>query len=144
MSGHPIQLDGMAPLLEVFDMPTSLAFYRDALGFTIKGDSGNGDESGWVWLEKDGVEIMLNTQFDDGERPDERDAEREKWHRDTCIYMGCLDPDAAYEYLLSKSIALDPPQTAYYGMRQLYLKDPDGFNLWYQRPVSTNDQLHRN
>ena len=25
----------MAPLLQVFDMPTALAFYRDALGFEV-------------------------------------------------------------------------------------------------------------
>jgi hypothetical protein len=25
----------MAPLFQVFDMPTSIAFYRDVLGFTV-------------------------------------------------------------------------------------------------------------
>lgn len=28
-----VDVRGMAPLLEVFDMPTSVAFYRDLLGF---------------------------------------------------------------------------------------------------------------
>ena len=31
----PIKVEGGAPLLQVFDMPTSLAFYRDKLGFEV-------------------------------------------------------------------------------------------------------------
>jgi glyoxylase I family protein len=30
-----IDVRGLAPLLEVFDMPTSIAFYRDVLGFQV-------------------------------------------------------------------------------------------------------------
>ena len=33
-----LQIDGMAPLLQVFDMPTSLRFYRDVLGFEVISD----------------------------------------------------------------------------------------------------------
>jgi len=29
-----IDVRGMAPLLQVFDMPKSIAFYRDVFGFT--------------------------------------------------------------------------------------------------------------
>jgi glyoxylase I family protein len=34
-----IEIRGMAPLLQVFDMPTSLAFYRDVLGFKVESTS---------------------------------------------------------------------------------------------------------
>ena len=30
-----IEIRGMAPLLQVFDMPTSIAFYRDVLRFEV-------------------------------------------------------------------------------------------------------------
>jgi len=30
-----MDIHGIAPLLQVFDMPTSLHFYRDVLGFTV-------------------------------------------------------------------------------------------------------------
>ena len=30
-----IEVQGLAPLLQVFDMPTSIRFYRDLLGFTV-------------------------------------------------------------------------------------------------------------
>lgn len=45
-----IEISGMTPLLQVFDMPRSLAFYRDVLGFEVVSDSGKGDDSSWVWL----------------------------------------------------------------------------------------------
>ncbi len=30
-----IKVEGVAPLIQVFDMPTSVAFYRDVLGFEL-------------------------------------------------------------------------------------------------------------
>jgi hypothetical protein len=77
---------------------------------------------------------MLNDQYEPGTGPEAPPPERQKWHHDTCLYFGA-DPDAAYEYLRSKGIALEPPKDAPYGMRQLYLNDPDGYNLCFQAPV---------
>jgi len=37
-----IEIRGMAPLLQVFDMPTSIAFYRDVLGFDLVSTSSLG------------------------------------------------------------------------------------------------------
>lgn len=130
-----IDVRGLSPLLEVFDMPTSLAFYRDKLGFRVTGDSGQGDDSGWVMLELGDSTIMLNTAYDDGERPNAPDSARADAHSDTCIYFGCPDPDAAYKYLKEQGVILNPPANAPYGMRQLYLSDPDGYNLCFQWPV---------
>lgn len=130
-----LAINGMAPLLQVFNMPRALGFYRDTLGFTIVSDSGNGDDSSWVWLRRDGIDLMLNDQYEPGSVPDAPPAERTKWHGDTCLYFGSPDPDAAYQYLKSKGIELDPPKNAPYRMRQLYLKDPDGYNICFQYPT---------
>lgn len=131
----PIEVSGMAPLMEVFDMPTSLAFYRDKLGFAVTMDSGQGDESGWVMLELGNATVMLNTAYDDGERPDAPDPSRIAAHHDTCIYFGCPDVDAAYEHLKSVGVASKPPSIAPYGMKQLYVSDPDNYNLCFQWPA---------
>jgi len=42
--------------------------------------------------------------------------------------------DAAYEYLRSRITSLKKPKVAHYGMKQLYLHDPDGYNLCFQWP----------
>jgi|SRR5687768_7694545 len=130
-----IEIRGMSPLLEVFDMPTSLAFYRGKLGFRVTGDSGQGDESGWVMLELGVATVMLNSAYDDGERPDSEDPARLAAHHDTCIYFACPDVDGAYEHLIASGIPCDPPASAPYGMRQLYVTDPDNYNLCFQWPV---------
>lgn len=130
-----IEVRGMAPLMEVFDMPTSLAFYRDKLGFQVTGDSGQGDKSGWVMLELGNATVMLNTMYDEGEQPDTPDAVRAAAHRDTCVYFGCPDVDAVYEHLRSVGIEVKPPSVAPYGMKQLYLTDPDNYGICFQWPA---------
>jgi catechol 2,3-dioxygenase-like lactoylglutathione lyase family enzyme len=55
-----IEVRGLAPLLQVFDMPTSIIFYRDVLGFRIAGTDGKTvPNNDWVLLELDGAQLML-------------------------------------------------------------------------------------
>jgi uncharacterized glyoxalase superfamily protein PhnB len=127
---------GIAPLLQVFDMRIAIHFYRDVLGFAVTGSSpalsDNPDHVNWAMLELDGLTIMLNTAYDPDDQPASPDAARWSGHQDTCVYFGCPDVDAAYEFLLSKGLHPDPPKVAPYGMKQLYLTDPDGFGLCFQ------------
>lgn len=134
-----IEVRGLSPLVQVFDMPTSLAFYRDKLGFAVTGDSGQGDNSGWVMLDLNGATVMLNTQYEDDGRPAQPDSDRTKWHQDTCIYFRCPDVDAAYEHIRSAGVKLDPPSVAPYGMKQLYVSDPDNYSLCFQWPAGPDD-----
>ena len=97
-----IEIRGMAPLLQVFDMPTSIAFYRDVLGFEVVSTSKpRGEHFDWALLRLNGVELMLNTAYEEDSRPPEPDPARIAGHDDTTIYFGCPDVDAAYSYLRS-------------------------------------------
>jgi catechol 2,3-dioxygenase-like lactoylglutathione lyase family enzyme len=127
---------GLTPLIQVFDMPASIRFYRDVLGFAVVTASGPVPNCGWVLLRRHTDEIMLNTQFEDDDRPASPDGPRQTAHRDTCFYFGCDDLDAAYAHLQANGVAAERPSIAPYGMRQLYFMDPDGFNLCFQHPVS--------
>ena len=96
--------------------PKRLAlFYRDVLGWKMFGDSldfdgvsfeGRDDNAiVWIWDEnKHGKmnEGVVYFQFD------------------------CPDPDAMYHELLDKGVKLDPPRTASWGGKELFVKDPDG------------------
>ena len=64
-------MQGLCPPIQVYDMPTSLRFYRDLLGFEIYSSSAPStpDNSGWVWLKRNGAELMLNTAYDADSRP---------------------------------------------------------------------------
>ena len=128
-----IEIRGMAPLLQVFDMPTSIAFYRDVLGFEVVTTSKpRGEYFDWALLRLDGVELMLNTAYEEDARPLAPDPARIAAHDDTAIYFGCPDVDAAYAYLRTLGVAADEPKVAPYGMKQLYVHDPDGYNLCFQ------------
>jgi catechol 2,3-dioxygenase-like lactoylglutathione lyase family enzyme len=131
-----IEVESLTPLIQVFNMRRSLEFYRDILGFEVVSDSGSGDDSSWVWLRLDGCDLMLNDQYEPGSEPATCPAERVKWHGDTCLYFGCRDTDAAYDYLKSRNIELDPPKIAPYGMKQIYFSDPDGYQICFQRQVN--------
>lgn len=131
----PPEIRGMCPLLQVFDMATSLKFYCDVLGFKIHATDSNttAPDHNWVWLVRgDDVQLMLNTAYDPGRRPPAPDARRVAAHHDTCLYFGAPDVDAVYSYLQEKAIKSDKPHVAPYGMKQLYLRDPDGYGICFQ------------
>jgi uncharacterized glyoxalase superfamily protein PhnB len=129
-----IEVHGVAPLISVFDMPASLRFYRDSLGFQVTGSSpalsGNPDHVHWCMLQLGAATIMLNDVYEN--QPPARDLARWSGHQDTCLYFGCPDVDAAYAHLRSQGLQLNPPNIAPYGMKQLYLTDPDGYLLCFQ------------
>jgi uncharacterized glyoxalase superfamily protein PhnB len=64
---------------------------------------------------------------------DVSDPARTMSHDDTTLYFGCPDVDAAYRHLRSHGLDVDVPKVSPYGMKQLYVKDPDGYNLCFQR-----------
>jgi glyoxylase I family protein len=91
-----IDIRGLAPLLSVFDMPTSIKFYCEGLGFEIVGtDKKPAPHFDWVLLRLNGSELMLNTAYDEGQRPPSRDPARIAAHQDAAIYFGCPDVDGA-------------------------------------------------
>ena len=83
-----IELRGSAPLFEVFDMPAAFAFYRGVLGFEVVSTNKQKDadpaDVDWAWLRLNDVDVMLNTAYDQDERPPERDPKR------VCGYGVCF------------------------------------------------------
>ena len=129
-----IEIRGLAPLLEVFDMPISLAFYRDTIGFDLVQDSGQGDNSGWVMLRLNDATLMLNTAYDEGERPPAPEPDWKTRHADGAIYFGCPNVDTAYDHLRAKGVDLNPPEITQYGFKLIQVTDPDGYKLCFHWP----------
>ncbi|MGA8728919.1 MAG: VOC family protein [Terracidiphilus sp.] len=131
-----IEIQGLAPLLQVYDMPTSIRFYRDMLGFTVVTTSPrlseNADNVNWAMLRLSDATLMLNTAYEPEYRPPAPDPERFGGHSDTGLFFGCPDVEGAYRHLVEKGFHIDEPKVAHYGMKQLYLSDPDGYGLCFQ------------
>lgn len=137
-----LDVRGMTPLLEVFDMATSLQFYREVLGFEIVMADSNtvAPNHNWVWIRLGDADLMLNTAYEYENRPSAPDPQRIRSHRDTCLYFGAPDVDGVYKHFISRGIQVKKPHVAPYGMKQLYLVDPDGFNLCFQWKAEVADK----
>jgi glyoxylase I family protein len=127
-----LELEACTTLLQVFDMPKSVAFYRDLLGFKVVAQSQPGDSFDWGLLRQGEIELMLNTAYEQGKRPAAPDPARVRAHTDTTLFFGCRDLDAAYAFFRARGLAVKEPAITSYGMRQLWLEDPDGYALCFQ------------
>ena len=137
----PIVPTGLTPLIQVYDMPEAMRFYCGTLGFEVVASSPEieapeGRYCHWSWLRLGGAELMLNTAYDTGERPETPDTARWRGHADTCLYIGCADVDAVHAELTARGITLQPTKIAPYGMKQLHLRDPDGYAICFQTPTA--------
>lgn len=120
------------PLLQVFDMQTSLRFYRDVLGFEVVHQT---DHDWWAMLRLGDATVMLNTAYEDGERPESADPQRVRGHNDVSLYFEFTDLDALYAHLRQAGCGVSPPSPRGYGLRQLDVKDPDGYELCFTAPL---------
>lgn len=112
------------PLLHVTDMERSLAFY-ESIGFTCTDRWAPDGAVRWCRLQYDDAAIMLQQG-------------REGFVADTesvLLFFICDDADSLYQQLAPAVPGLQPPQTAFYGMRQLELRDPDGYLLHFEHEV---------
>ena len=110
-------------------MRKSLDFYCDRLGFVIAGKAE--DDAGqvfWCHLERDGVSIMV-------ERAEDEHGPMENRGRGVILYFECDDIDALHAEFVSRGLQLPAPAASYYGMKQVYLREPDGYELCFQSPV---------
>ena len=55
----------------------------------------------------------------------------------TSFFFGCEDVDAAHAELRARGVAARGPIVTDYGMKQVYLNDPDGYEICLQQPVES-------
>lgn len=128
-------IEGLAPYLHVFDMPSSLQFYRDLLGFAVQESSGQGDDVDWVLLKLNDCILMLNTAYERSNRPPSPDPHRMTAHGDITLYFGYPDIEALYHFLSGKGLVLSSPKITQYNWKAIWFKDPDGYKICFHWPV---------
>ena len=125
----------VTPLVQVFDMAQSIEFYCGRLGFTVISSSET--DFHWAMLRLGEATIMLNTAYEDVERPAKPDAARVAAHADTILYFGCDSVESVQAHLALQGVTFAEPQSTHYGMTQLYVTDPDGYQLCFQHATET-------
>ena len=113
------------PLLTVQNIEASLHFYRDQLGFAEVGRAESDGRLFWCRVARGGSSIMLQ-QWDPEDGPIEGRG------RGVSLYFLCDDVESLYAELTAHGIRLDPPQTQDYGMKQIFVPEPDGYFICFE------------
>ena len=129
------EVGGVSPLFIVKNVPATLAFYRDRLGFEITFQGPEPDDiffgivqrgRAMIMFKDVGVEPVPNYTRDIGHGIARWDA-----------YIHVPDPDALAAEFASRNVEFfEPLQDTDDGLRGFEIKDADGYVLFFGRPVS--------
>jgi uncharacterized glyoxalase superfamily protein PhnB len=115
----------LVPLLFVDDINRSVEFYRDRLGFTVTQRWEPDGALAWCRLQRDGSALMLQQATDE-------DAPASERGRGVGFFFVCDNADTMYAEFVARGLEVAPPQAAFYGMNQLFLRDPDRYDLCFE------------
>lgn len=123
------RLRELRTMLAVTDLPATVRFYVEKLGFNCCGLFGNPPV--WAEVERDGVAMMFNAP---PREYVERDVPRKS--RDYQIYyLNVDDAGGLREELASRGVAVSELRVTMYGMKEFEVRDPDGHWLWFGQPT---------
>jgi catechol 2,3-dioxygenase-like lactoylglutathione lyase family enzyme len=121
-----------ASLLPHDDPDASLAFYRDTLGFEVRGDVGTGTMR-WITVgpvdQPDTSIVLTPPAVDPGITDDERRMIREMMAKGTYgwILLGTKDLDGTFERVQARDVeVVQEPTEQPYGVRDCAFRDPAG------------------
>lgn len=127
-----MSLKGFAPLLNVENVSQSIAFYRDHLGFRVSQEWENDGRVRWASLDASGVRLMLNEPHN----ADSHDRRNRQTYEEVVLYFTIEDVDSFHARLKNSGVAVGSLANEHYGMREFYVRDPDGYELGFGTPVS--------
>ena len=133
----------LTPNLMVTDIPKSVAFYTDVLGFSLRMAVPE-DRSEFPDTLKDGVhyvyaqlvygdvEIMIQTQASVGE---DIPALKNTPPGGAASFYGKVENvDEVYAKIKDKVTIVKDLETSWYGMKEFFISDPDGYILGFASP----------
>jgi len=131
-------IEGISPFFIVSDLQSSLAFYRDALGFSITFQGPTPGDLFFGIVRRDGAQILLKSVGVHA-LPNHTRHEYARWD----AFVAVPDPDALAAEFASRSVAFSEPlKNDDDGLRGFEIKDIDGYVLFFGRPqVSEPDRV---
>ncbi len=111
----------ITPVLVVDEIEPSLRFWVDRLGFQKTAEVPEGDKLGFVMLQKEGTEVMLQTRAsilkDAGPAADAVLASGVSLYIEIDNFAEALERVKGAEVLV-------PERTTFYGMREIWVREP--------------------
>jgi catechol 2,3-dioxygenase-like lactoylglutathione lyase family enzyme len=127
------EIAGISPFFIVRNVPSSLAFYRDRLGFEITFEGPEPDDIFFGIVRRGRAQILMK---DVGVPPTPnytRDIKQGIARWDAYVYVP--DPDALAAEFASRNVEFfEPLKDTEDGLRGFELEDADGYVLFFGRP----------
>jgi uncharacterized glyoxalase superfamily protein PhnB len=127
MENQRTVLTGLVPTLETWNMPATVQFYTEMLGFTMDGKAENETGIYWAMFHRDNVWIMF---------------------REPNSYLGYKGPEFSGQlYLYSNNVdeiwlhvkdhctIVYPIESFNHGMREFAIRDNNGYILSFGKPI---------
>ena len=128
------KLNALTPMLLCQDVPGCLAFYTEALGFTISNQLEDVGKSGWASLRRDGVTLMIaSPDYTPSAIPiDGR-------HTQAIHYFYCDDVEAIRTAVLAAGYDAGEPRLTFYKHKEIDLVDPEGHMLTFGQAMDSEE-----
>jgi catechol 2,3-dioxygenase-like lactoylglutathione lyase family enzyme len=128
------EISGISPFFIVSHVPTSLAFYRDQLGFEITFEGPEPDDIFFGIVRRGGAQILMKEVGVPPVPNYTRDIKQgiARWD----AFVSVPDPDALAAEFASRNVEFFLPlqDNNNDGLRGFELKDADGYLLFFGRP----------
>ncbi|MCY3540876.1 MAG: VOC family protein [Gammaproteobacteria bacterium] len=115
----------VVPLMWVKNIEKSIRFYEE-IGFKISEIWKPQERIQWCRVEFHGAALMLQQTADlESQRPIGQDTGIQ-------LYFITDDVDVIYHQMRARGIDVSAPKIEFYGMKQVFLTDPDGRTLCFE------------
>ena len=129
------EISAISPFFIVRDVPSSLRFYRDRLGFEITFQGPAPEDVFFGIVRRGGAQILLKAVGVPPVPNCTRDIKQGIARWDAFVFVP--DPDALAAEFASRGVELSEPLAdTDDGLRGFELKDADGYVLFFGRPQS--------
>ena len=118
------------PLLNVADIEESLRFWRDLIGFEETTRFESEGRLAFANLRSGEVELMLNARGGD---PGPRRARPH--YTEAVIYFGVTSVHDLVRNLRAKGFDAPEPEAQEYGLDEITVRDPDGYEIAFTSPT---------
>ena len=133
MSIPAVGFTSVTPNLVVRDVATSLAFYRDVLGFAVKQTVPDHAPFVFVMLERGSVMVFLN---DTGAAAHDLPLFATPHYGGTAtLFVVVDDVDTLHAQVAPRAPVVMSLRTQFYGMREFAITDPDGHVITFAQRV---------
>ena len=129
----------VTPNLIVSDIDTSIAFYRDVLGFAVFATVPDNGPFVFAWMQRDGVNVFLNSIGSVKDEHPELAARPLGGTNTLYIVIEADTPaagvDALFDSVTSRARVVMPMKDQFYGMREFGIEDPDGYLIFAAQQI---------